>query len=34
MYETFNINIDPLDPYYNILAEKTKKITNIFDKQG
>ena len=32
MYESFSINLDPLDPYYNILAEKTKKIIGIFDK--
>lgn len=34
MYETFSINLDPLDPYYNLLMEKTNKINNIFDKIG
>ena len=31
---TFTINLDPLDPFYPILHEKTIKIEELFNKKG
>lgn len=31
---TFTINIDPIDPHFAILHEKTAKLTELFSKTG
>lgn len=31
---TFNINLDPLDPYYVLIQDKTNKIGDYFSRQG
>ena len=32
--QTFTINLDPLDPFFPILHEKTAKIDELFSKKG
>jgi len=31
---SFNINLDPLDPYYVLIHDKTNKIGEYFSRQG
>lgn len=31
---TFNINLDPLDPYYVLIQDKTNKIGEYFNRSG
>jgi hypothetical protein len=33
-YDGFNINLDPLDPYYAILSEKTSNLKDLLERQG